>query len=41
MKALKKKDLEIQKLRDLCSELRQKIIQSEVENTKLKKELKK
>jgi hypothetical protein len=39
MKALKRKDIEIQKLRDLCSELRGKVVKLEVENARLKKEL--
>lgn len=41
MKALKRKDIEIQKLRELCAELRERIIKLEVENERLKKELKK
>lgn len=39
MKALKQKDLEIQKLRNLCAELRERIAKLEVENARLKKRL--
>lgn len=41
MKAMKRKDMQIQKLRDVCAQLTEKIVKLEAENEKLKKQLKK
>lgn len=41
LKALQRKDVEIQKLRTLCADLREKIVRLEVENARLKKSLSK
>ena len=41
MKVMKRKDIQIQKLRDVCAQLNERIIKLEVENAKLKKKLKK
>lgn len=41
MKAMKRKDTQIQKLRDVCAQLNERVIKLEAENSKLKKKLKK
>ncbi len=41
MKVMKRKDIQIQKLRDVCAQLNERVIKLEVENAKLKKKLKK
>ena len=41
MKVMKRKDIQIRKLRDVCAQLNERIIKLEVENAKLKKKLKK
>jgi regulator of replication initiation timing len=41
MKAMKRKDVQIQKLKDVCAEMTERIVKLEAENAKLKKKLKK
>lgn len=41
MKAMKRKDVQIQKLRDVCAQTNERVIKLEAENAKLKKQLKK
>ncbi|MBU3902570.1 MAG: hypothetical protein KKE04_04295 [Candidatus Thermoplasmatota archaeon] len=41
MKTMKKKDVQIQKLREVCAQLTEKTLKLEAENAKLKKQIKK
>jgi len=41
MKAMKRKDMQIQKLRDVCAQLNERIVKLEAENAKLREQLKK